>query len=81
MPRLPVVSGKELLKFFVTNGFVKVRQTGSHMILEKDGVARPVVITNKKEVFVGDVKSNLRTAGISEQEFIDAFRPPKKSRR
>ncbi len=35
MPKLPVISGKELLTVLKKAGFVEVRQKGSHISLEK----------------------------------------------
>jgi len=34
-PKLPVVSGPELVKFFENRGFEKFRRRGSHVIMRK----------------------------------------------
>jgi len=34
MPKLPVISGKELIKAFGKIGFVFIRQKGSHVIMK-----------------------------------------------
>ena len=78
VPRFPVVSSKQLIKFFEERGFHKDRQKGSHIMLEKEGVARTIVIPERKEVDIDIVQGNLRTAGISKDEFIAAMRRAKK---
>jgi len=35
MPKLPVLSGEELLKLLIKAGFRRVRQKGSHVSLQK----------------------------------------------
>ncbi len=35
MPKQPVVSGRELVKFLINFGYEKVRQKGSHLTLKK----------------------------------------------
>ena len=35
MPKLPVISGKELIALLKRTGFVEVRQKGSHVSLQK----------------------------------------------
>jgi len=34
MPKLPILSGKQLLKLLRKNGFVVVRQKGSHVFFQ-----------------------------------------------
>jgi len=77
-PKLPVVSGRELVKFFEKQGFDKARQRGSHIIMEKAGVNRSVVIPEHRELPADIVLGNLRTAGISRKDFIDALQKRKK---
>lgn len=78
-PKLPVVSGRELVKFFEKHGFEEVRQRGSHIIMRKAGVTtRPPVIPNHREISPDIILSNLRTAGISRKDFVDAMQKRKK---
>ena len=66
------------MKFFIKNGFRRDRQKGSHVVLEKDGVSRSVVIPHPcREVKIGVVKSSLADAGISEDYFKQAMQNPK----
>ena len=72
--KLPIVSGKELIEFFRKHGWQRHKQTGSHIILRKVGVAqRPLVIPNYKEIGPDLLLGNLRTAGISREKFINHF--------
>ena len=43
---------------------------GDHFVYTKKGVMRPVVIPDWPEVPVFIIKNNLRTAGISRQEYF-----------
>lgn len=78
-PKLPVVSGRELIKFFEKRGFDQVRQRGSHIIMGKTGVTtRPLVIPGYRELPPNIVLGNLKTAGISRDDFVDAMQKRKK---
>ncbi|MGO8667495.1 MAG: type II toxin-antitoxin system HicA family toxin [Desulfobaccales bacterium] len=61
---------KVLEKIFVTNGFKLARQEGSHRAYVKPGISRPFVIPTYDEVPVSIIKNNLKTAGISREEFL-----------
>ena len=76
--KLPVVSWKQLVRFFESHGFERKRQKGSHISLKKPGVRRPLVIPAHKEVSVAIVLDALKTAGISRKDFILAMQKPKK---
>ncbi|MGU9951875.1 MAG: type II toxin-antitoxin system HicA family toxin [Gammaproteobacteria bacterium WSBS_2016_MAG_OTU1] len=70
---LPVISGQKFVRFFLERGFVKKRQTGSHIILRKEGIKRSLVIPNYRELGADIILNNLKTAGISRNEFKSAF--------
>ncbi len=71
MPELPRISGKEAIRVFERLGFRQVRQKGSHVVLRKG--ARGCVIPLHNSLAVGTLRSAIRQAGISVDEFIDAF--------
>ena len=71
MAELPRISGKDAIKVFVALGFVQVRQKGSHVVLRR--ADRGCVIPLHKELAVGTLRSAIRQAGITPQEFIDAY--------
>ena len=70
MPRLTPVHWKALEKVFLAAGFQFVRQKGSHRSYTKPGISRPVVIPTYTEVPVAIIRNNLKTAGISRDEYF-----------
>ncbi|MEA2693497.1 MAG: hypothetical protein QOJ16_2884 [Acidobacteriota bacterium] len=70
MPRLTPLPWRTLEKVFLAAGFVFARQEGSHRTYVKPGVPRPVVIPAYSEVPLLIIRNNLRTAGISREEFL-----------
>jgi predicted RNA binding protein YcfA (HicA-like mRNA interferase family) len=75
MPKLPLVSGAEAVKALRRLGFLVDRQRGSHAVLKKitpEG-ERGCVIPMHKEVALGTLRSALKMAGVSPEEFSDAL--------
>jgi predicted RNA binding protein YcfA (HicA-like mRNA interferase family) len=75
MPKLPLVSGSEAVKAMRRLGFFIDRQRGSHVVMKKitpDG-ERGCVIPMHKEVALGTLRSALKMAGVSPEEFSDAL--------
>lgn len=70
MPRLTPVSWKVLKCIFEKAGFVHKRTEGSHMVLEKEGVRRPVIIPTYDEVGLDIIKSCMRTASMSRDQYF-----------
>lgn len=56
----------ELFKLLMKNGWIEVRQNGSHKILRKEGKRRPIVFPyhRGKEIPTGTVNSILKQAGL-----------------
>ena len=73
MPRLPVLSGREVVRVFESLGWQVVRQTGSHIILVKEGHLATLSVPNHHEVARGTLRSLIRTANISVAEFLAAL--------
>ena len=63
-----------LVKVFEAAGFHTDRIAGSHVIMSKLGVARPVVVPKYAEVGRDIILSNLRTAGISRERYFRLLR-------
>ncbi len=79
--KFPTVDSTKLIKFFRANGFDKNRQSGSHVVLTRDGISRSFVIPHpKKNLEIHIVKNNLKAAGISDNDFIRAMQSPKKQK-
>lgn len=70
MPRITPVHWRNLEKVFLAAGFRFVRQEGSHRSYVKPGIARPVVIPTYDQVPVSIIRNNLKTAGISRDEYF-----------
>lgn len=69
MPKLPRTSGAAIVKALERLGFVKVRQSGSHVILRRG--TKGCVVPLHSEVKVGTLAGLLRQAEVSPEEFID----------
>ncbi len=70
MPRIVPLHWRVLEKVFVAAGFHFARQEGSHRSYVKPGISRPVVIPTYDEVPVAIIRNNLKTAGISRDEYL-----------
>ena len=70
--KLPVVSGSEAIKMLEKEGFLVVRQRGSHVSLHKkvNDKTLLVVVPMKKEIKKGTLLSIIKQAGMSREEFI-----------
>ena len=69
MGRLSNISGKEAVKIFEKFGYVFDHQTGSHMILWHESMPT-LSVPNHKELAPGLLKSLIRQAGITVDEFL-----------
>ena len=75
--KLPVVGRKEFVQFLEDHGFKYDRQRGSHVILTKKGVGRPIVVPDTKELRTTVIMRDLKTANITRKTFIEAMRKKK----
>jgi predicted RNA binding protein YcfA (HicA-like mRNA interferase family) len=66
---LPVISGRECVKALQKAGSYFKRQEGSHIILRRDNPFAQVVVPDHKELDRGTLRSILRHADISSEEF------------
>jgi predicted RNA binding protein YcfA (HicA-like mRNA interferase family) len=71
MPKLPVVSGAEVVRALECLGFVVVRQRGSHIVMRRG--ASGCVVPNHREIKTGTLNGVLKQAGISVDEFVNAL--------
>ena len=72
MPKLPIVSGKDLVKTFAKLSYEIDHQTGSHIILRhKDPPHRRLTIPNHKEISTGTLRAIIRQSGLSRVEFLN----------
>ena len=73
MGKLNILSGRELVHFFERFGWIVVRQKGSHIIMIKPGEIITLSIPDHKEVARGTLRSLLRSANISIDEYNKYF--------
>ena len=69
MPKLPVLSGQELVRLLEQVGFEQVRQRGSHVVMRRAGSG--CVVPLHKEVKTGTLAGILRHAGRTADELIN----------
>lgn len=79
MGRLSNLSGKEAVKAFAKIGYYFDRQEGSHIILysRKPGLP-PLSIPNHKELAPGLLRSQIRRAHLSVDEFLRLLKKKKR---
>ena len=71
MARLTATDWKTQLKIFEAYGCKYKRKKGSHHILTYPGSKRVVVIPEYDEIDVDIIKNNMRTVGMSRDEYFD----------
>ncbi len=72
MPKLPVLSGADVVKALERLGFEQVRQRGSHVVMRRGGSG--TVVPLHKEVKTGTLAGLLRQAQVGLDEFLGAVR-------
>ncbi len=72
MAQLPRISGREVVTVFESFGWSQVRRSGSHMILVREGHPATLSVPDHKEVAKGTLRSLIRSAGITVDEFVNA---------
>jgi predicted RNA binding protein YcfA (HicA-like mRNA interferase family) len=70
LPRFTPVVWRTLERVFVAVGFRFARQEGSHRSYVREGVSRPIVIPTYAEVPVFIIRNNLKTAGLSRDDYF-----------
>lgn len=76
MPDLPHLSGREIIRALERLGFAQARQRGSHVVMKKSVPEGSIgcVVPLHKEVAIGTLRSILKQAKISPDEFIEAVK-------
>jgi predicted RNA binding protein YcfA (HicA-like mRNA interferase family) len=70
MARLTPTDWKTQVKIFEAYGCKYKRKKGSHHVLTCPGAKRAVVIPEYDEVDLDIIKGNMRTAGMSKEEYL-----------
>jgi len=71
MPKLPVLSGQEIVRALERLGFRQSRQRGSHVTLRRE--TKVCVVPLHKEVTLGTLQGILRQAGVASDDFMRAL--------
>jgi predicted RNA binding protein YcfA (HicA-like mRNA interferase family) len=72
MPKLPVLSGKDMIRALEKDGFLIVRQKGSHVSLQK-GIHKTVVPIHD-ELAKGTLLGILKQCGLTKEDLIDLLK-------
>jgi predicted RNA binding protein YcfA (HicA-like mRNA interferase family) len=69
--KLKVLSGKEICQILAASGFEKVRQRGSHVVMQKQtsGSTITIPVPEHEEIKRGTLASIIRQSGIPRSEF------------
>jgi predicted RNA binding protein YcfA (HicA-like mRNA interferase family) len=70
---LPVVSGRDVVAAFERAGFLQVSRRGSHVKL-RNAEGRVVIVPLHRQLARGTLRSILRQAGTSTDEFRELLR-------
>jgi predicted RNA binding protein YcfA (HicA-like mRNA interferase family) len=70
MSQLPRLSGREVVRVFVKDGWEFVRQRGSHMILVDEGLHATLSVPDHREVAMGTLRSFIRSSGLTVEAFL-----------
>ncbi len=71
MPKLRTLSGKEVCRILAAQGFVKVRQKGSHIIMQKteNGTTITVPVPDHDELKKGTLLGIIKQSGVQRALF------------
>ncbi|MGI9165328.1 MAG: type II toxin-antitoxin system HicA family toxin [Pyrinomonadaceae bacterium] len=72
MPKLRILSSSQVCKILQKHGFVRVRQTGSHIIMRRELSTRSITvpIPNHSEIARGTLKSIIDQSELPKSKFM-----------
>ena len=73
MAGLPVLDGSDVVKAFEALGWEVARQRGSHIVMTKAGHRASLSVPDHKPVAKGTLRSLIRAAEITVEEFVAAI--------
>jgi predicted RNA binding protein YcfA (HicA-like mRNA interferase family) len=71
VPKLPHVSGKEIIRALERLGFQVMRQSGSHVVMRQG--SRGCIVPLHRQVKVGTLAGLLRQAQVDPKDFLDVL--------
>ena len=71
MGKLRVLSGQEVCAILERHGYLRVRQRGSHIVMQRveDDVTTTVPVPDHHELRIGTLRSIIRQSGVARSEF------------
>ena len=71
MPKLPVLSGRQVCIILSSHGFDEVRQRGSHVVMQRKlaGFTLTIPVPDHKELRRGTLRAIIRQSGLSVEDF------------
>lgn len=72
MPPVPVLSANEVVPVFESFGW-RIARAGNHIIMVREGSNATLSIPNHKEVARGTLRSLIRAANLTVEEFTAAL--------
>ena len=72
--RIKPISRNAFERFLKEVGCVHKRTKGDHLVYTRSGLARPLVLQAKREILPFIIKSNLKTLGISIEEYLQIIK-------
>jgi predicted RNA binding protein YcfA (HicA-like mRNA interferase family) len=72
VPKLGVFSGEEIVRIMESQGFVRTRQKGSHLMMQRrsEGGTITVPVPLHRSVRIGTLQSIIRQSGVSRERFL-----------
>jgi predicted RNA binding protein YcfA (HicA-like mRNA interferase family) len=69
--KLRILSGRDICKILAANGFLQVRQKGSHIIMQLKTLDSTITIPvpDHKEIKIGTLQSIIRQSGLAREVF------------
>jgi predicted RNA binding protein YcfA (HicA-like mRNA interferase family) len=75
MPRLPVVTSREMIRVLQQAGFAIDHQTGSHVVLLRDrDNMRVVVPLHNRDLGRGLTLAIIKSASLTREEFVELLK-------
>ena len=70
MPKLPLLSGREIVRGLERLGWEVVRRRGSHIILVKQGHIATLSVPDHREIAKGTLRAHIARADLSVEDFL-----------
>ncbi len=71
MGELAVISGREVIAILAANGFIEVRQRGSHVVIQRrsETATTTIPVPDHRQLAIGTLRSIIRQSGLPKALF------------